>query len=257
MKIENFYKWVIALAMIVGALPFVNNARAYAGEHVGLTYGFSARMQNAYLWRGIRNGGLNMQIDANVGYGGLYADMWWNIGATDWAFTKFQPEVDLSVGFNRWGLNVYLLYIYNFNTGFFDGRNYVGKGNRLEFNFRYTPSQRVPIGIVWATRIAASDGYRNAKGKVKRAYSSYAEVNYTQSLPYGLSIGAAVGLTPWRSCYTSYERNFALNNIDLRLRKDWTVHERLGMMVMAQMAVNPYFHKDVIHLNAALGIYLK
>jgi hypothetical protein len=248
---------VITLALCVGVLPFFNIARTYASEKVGLTYGVSATVQNAYIWRGLRAGGMNMQIDANVGYGGLYADMWWNLGATDWSFTKFQPEVDLTVGFNRWGLNVYLLYIHNFNCGLFDGGNYVDKGNRLELNARYTVSKTVPLTFVWATRVAASDGYTNAAGKTARAYSSYAEINYNQPLPYGLSIYTAVGITPWRSCYTGYEKNFAVNNVEMRLRKDWTVHKHLGMMLMGQICVNPYAHKEVINANLALGIYLK
>ena len=243
--------------MIVGALPFVNNARAYAGERVGLTYGASATVQSAYIWRGLRVGGMNVQLDANVGYGGLYGRMWWNLGASDWSFTKFQPELDLIAGFNRWGLNLYMVYIYNFNTGFFDGRNYVGKGNRLELNLRYTVSSVFPMTFVWATRVAASDGYINASGNTARAYSSYAEINYNQALPYGMSIYAAVGITPWRSCYTGYERNFAVNNVDIRFRKDWTVHKRVGMMVMGQLCVNPYAHKQVVNVNIAYGVYLK
>ena len=108
------FRKVIALALCVGALPFVFYARAYASEStritglwdeykqpVGFTYGAQARIQTTYLWRGIYAGGANIQGSANVGYGGLYADMWWNIGVTDWTFKTFEPEVDLSIGFKR------------------------------------------------------------------------------------------------------------------------------------------------------------
>ena len=121
------FRKVIALALCVGALPFVFYARAYASEEtrvesqesrvegfwdeykqpVGFTYGAQARIQTTYLWRGIYAGGANVQGSANVGYGGLYADMWWNIGVTDWGFKTFQPEVDLTIGFRRWGLDIY------------------------------------------------------------------------------------------------------------------------------------------------------
>ncbi len=122
----------MALTLLcVGALPFVKNAGAYAQDDqwrwlddphqkVGLTYGVSQTVQSAYLWRGLYAGGPNTQIDANVGYGGAYIDMWWNLGATDIMFRHFQPEVDISVGFKRWGLNIFMLHIHKFNCGFFD-----------------------------------------------------------------------------------------------------------------------------------------
>ena len=238
---------------------------------VGFTYNAQARIQPTYIWRALYAGGANIQASANVGYGGLYLDMWWNIGVTDWTFKTFQPEVDFSLGFARWGLDIYLLYIHNFNTGFFDFHNYPGKGNRLELNVCYTVSSKLPLGIRWATRVAASDGYLNAAGDTVMAYSSYAEINYTQRFPYGLSLYGAVGLTPWRSVYTLYRYDFGVTNIDLRLRKDWTVAEHCGLMLQGQLCINPTllaadkstaeWHpynpgNQAINANITFGIYL-
>lgn len=277
----KFLKRVIALAFVVGALPFFPFAHTYAEEskwlddyhqHVGLTYNAQAKIQTAYLWRGLYAGGANIQASANVGYGGLYFDMWWNIGVTDWRFKTFQPEVDFSLGFSRWGLDIYLLYIYNFNCGFFDFGNYPDKGNRLELDVRYTISSKLPLSFLWATRVAASDGYLNNLGDTVRAWSSYAEISYTQKLPFGLSLYGAFGITPWRSCYTGYQRNFAVQNIEVRLRKDWTVAERCGLMLQGQLCFNPsalaannvtaewhpYYPGDqAINANVTLGVYLK
>ena len=276
-------KKVIALAFFVGALPFLYCASAHAQEEarskwlddykapVGFTYNAQARIQPTYIWRALYAGGANIQASANVGYGGLYLDMWWNIGVTDWTFKTFQPEVDFSLGFARWGLDIYLLYIHNFNTGFFDFHNYPGKGNRLELNVCYTVSSKLPLGIRWATRVAASDGYLNAAGDTVMAYSSYAEINYTQRFPYGLSLYGAVGLTPWRSVYTLYRYDFGVTNIDLRLRKDWTVAEHCGLMLQGQLCINPTllaadkstaeWHpynpgNQAINANITFGIYL-
>lgn len=277
-------KRVIALALFAGALPFLYCAGAYAGEKetnqwlddyskpVGLTYNAQAKVQAAYLWRALYSGAMNMQASANVGYGGLYLDMWWNIGTKDWSFKTFQPEVDFSLGFARWGLNVYLLYVYNFNTGFFDFHNYAGKGNRLELNARYTVSSKIPLTIVWATRVAASDGYINAAGETAFAYSSYAEINYTQALPYDLSLYGAVGITPWRSVYTHYEAGWGVVNVELRLRKDWSLSKHCGMMLQGQLTISPYalaadkssaeWHpknpgNQAINANLGIGVYLK
>ena len=277
-------KRVIALALCVGVLPFLYCARAYAEEksenkwlddyskHIGFTYDAKAVLNAAYLWRGQYSGAANIQCDASVGYGGLYANMWWNIGVTDWTFRTFQPEVDISLGFNRWGVNVYLLYVHNFNCGFFDFANYADKGNRLELNARYTVSSKLPLSILWGTRFSAADGYIDENGKLKQAYSSYLEISYTQALPYDLSLRGAVGMTPWKSRYTSYRGSCAVVNIDLSLRKDWSLSEHCGLFLKGVLMINPYYlwedkrsaewhpkHPGTqsVNLNIALAVYLK
>lgn len=252
--------------LCIGALPFLSGAGAYAGESEAgtkekgqgtkeLTYNAQARVQSAYLWRGLYCGAFNVQASANVGYYGVYADLWWNIGTRDWSFRRFQPEVDISIGFNRWGLNVFALYIHNFNCGFFDFGNYADKGNRLELNAKYTISEKIPLTFSWATRVAAADCYLNAAGDIVRAYSSYAEISYTQALRDGWSVFGAIGVTPWKGCYNP--KGAALQNIEVRLRKDWEIAERCGLMVQGQMAVSPMQAINVININATLGIYLK
>ena len=82
-------KKVITLALCVGVLPFLFNARACAQETetdseqqpkenrwfddyskpVGFTYDGKAVLQTAYLWRGQYSGAANIQLDASVGYG--------------------------------------------------------------------------------------------------------------------------------------------------------------------------------------------
>lgn len=260
-KIDNRkskIKKVIALAILVGALPFVFCTHAYAEEQansqeptaksqwlddytkpVGFTYGAKATLQTAYLWRGLYSGAMNVQAEANVGYGGLYLNMWWNVGTRDWTFKTFQPEVDFSLGFNRWGLNVYLLYIHNFNCGFFDFANYADKGNRLEINARYTISSKIPLAIHWGTRVSAADGYINDKGELQRAWSSYLQISYTQALPYDMSLYGAVGISPWKSVYSHFEGDFVVNNVELALTKDWSVSKHCGMALFGKLVVNP------------------
>ena len=251
------FRKVIALALCVGALPFVFNTQAYAGEEtrvesqesivegfwdeykrpVGFTYGAQARIQTTYLWRGIYAGGANVQGSANVGYGGLYADMWWNIGVTDWGFKTFQPEVDLTIGFRRWGLDIYLLYIHNFKHGFFDLGYYDSGRNALELGVRWTVSNKLPLSILWATRFTNADSYVMA-GDTIHAYSSYAEISYTHNFAYGLSLYGA----------------------------------RCGLMLQGQLGINPsalaadnttaqWKPKDpgsqAVNANIAFGVYLK
>lgn len=285
-KRANLFPSVITLVLCIGVLPFSfpasaqaqeaqeHNAAYYFDEYkepVGFTYGAKVVLNANYLWRGLYCGALNIQPSANVGYGGLYLDMWWNIGVPDWKFNAFQPELDLSLGFARWGLDIYVLYIHNFNCGFFDFNNYADRGNRLEINACYTVSSKLPLCIRWGTRIAASDGYLNDNGELVRAYSSYAEISYTHHFPYDISLYGAVGITPWRSCYTNYERDFAVQNIDIRLRKDWTVAEHCGLMLQGEVAINPSAlaadkstlawkpldpGRQAVNANIAFGVYL-
>lgn len=124
----------------------------------------------------------------------------------------------------------------------------------------------------WLDDYNTPDGYVNAAGDTIMAYSSYAEISYTQALPYGLSLYGAFGITPWRSCYTQYELGFAVQNIEVRMRKDWSLHKRLGLMLQGVFTCSPSmmaadkttteWHpkspgRQAINANLALGISLK
>lgn len=282
--------------LCIEALPFVNIAHAQEiaqesaqevtqeeqnkwlddySRPVRFTYGAQATLNAAYIWRGIYAGGPNIQVSANVGFAGLYAEVWSNIGADSWAFKRFQPELDVSLGFRRWGINAGILLVHNFNCGFFDFGNYStgdGIGNRLEISGRFTVSSKLPLSFYWATRVSAADSYINDAGVPVRAWSSYAEVSYTQKLPYGLSLYGGVGFTPWRSCYTRYERGFAVTNIDVRLRKNWELNKYFGLLLFGQVTINPdaiAADKSSIHwqtekpseqsinFNVGCGVYLR
>ena len=299
LRFNALYKSV-ALVCIIRVLPFLYCAQAHAEEGeiipssaeaappattggrsgwlddysqpVGLTYSAQATVNTCYLWRGLCLGGLNIQPSASVGYGGLYVDMWWNIGSYGWTFPGFQKEVDLTFGFARWGLDVSALFVHNFNSGFFDFANYADHGNSLEVRLRYTVSSKLPLSFLWATRVTAADGYYNSNGDLCRAYSTYAELSYRQPLPFGLSVYGALGITPWRSIYTYYRRGFAVQNIEVRLRKDWSLHERCGLMLQGSLSINPSAlaadkksyqwdftnpMEQSVNANLAVGVYLK
>lgn len=289
----SYIQKVVALVVLIGALPFLNNASASArkGEEesqesrvesrwlddysqpVGFTYSAQATLNAAYLWRGLYVGAANLQASASVGYGGLYADLWWNIGTTDWRFNTFQPEMDITIGFNRWGLNAYALLVHNFNCGLFDFSNRVGRGgNSFEVGLRYTVSSKLPLSILWSTRLSATDGYISTQGDTIRAYSTYAEISYTHPLPHGLSLYGAIGITPWKSVYTGYQRDFAVQNIEIRLRKDWDLSKHCGLKLQGALSINPsalaadkttaQWHpytpdNQSINANICAGIYLK
>lgn len=236
-------------------------------RRIGLTCSADASIVANYIWRGQYVGGLSLQASARVNYEGLFADMWWNVGATDWVFSGFNPEVDIAIGFDRWGLQLYWLHMHYFDgTPFFRYTNAAPgqPGNTSELRARYTLSSKIPLSILWCTRLAGRDGYIDAKGVLQRAWSSYLEIKYTFALPYQMGLTTAVGMTPWRSLYTGFEGDFAIVNIDVALSKQWQIKQcvlNLGGEVMFNpWRVNKeYIFWDVRHpgqqrLNANLTL---
>lgn len=223
-------------------------------QKVGLMYGFNADVVSNYIWRGFYVSGFGLQTEAMVGYGGFYVDMWWNVTANDWTFTGINPEVDLSIGFSRWGLNVYFIQMYYFDhyadgsmSRFFDYGNHApsweeggGGGTTSEWRISYRVSDNLPLSILLCTRTFGRDGYINDKGELKRAYSSYIELGYDFKLPYDLCLAARLGMTPWTSFYTKFQGKFAVCNISANLSWNYDLSKYWAVRPFAHIMINPY-----------------
>jgi len=228
-------------------------------KHVGLTYTVGADVVSNYIWRGIQVAGLGVQPDLAVGYGGAYLDVWASMNATDWTFqtpsvatgNAFYPELDVSIGFCRWGLDVKYMAMYYFT----------GWGNYTqEWRVKYRVSNKLPLHVMWCTRTWGKDGYILDKagnlvfpGKyiempqnqqdsctINRAYSSYIELGYEFALPYEMTLFANLGMTPWKSFYTLYQGEFAVVNMHLKLQRSWELSKHCLMNVFGELMINPY-----------------
>jgi len=225
---------VLRIGALLACLYACVGAQARDSVKVGLTYTVGADVVGNYIWRGIQVAGLGVQPDLSVGYGGAYIDLWGSVSATDWMFRKFYPEVDVSIGFNRWGLDVKYMAMYYF-TGW---ENYT-----QEWRAKYRISDKLPLHIMWCTRTFGRDYYNvneNENVNKKRAYSSYLEVGYEFRLPYEMTLFANLGMTPWKSFYTGYQGGFAVVCIDAKLQRSWELSQRCYMNVFAQVMLNPY-----------------
>lgn len=213
----------------------------------------SAAINSNYIWRGLYCGGLSLQADATVSYAGIFANMWWNVGATDWTFQHLNPEVDLSIGFSRWGLSVYYIHIYYFDhyadgtrSRFFDMHNYVpgGGGTTGEWRIAYRISDKIPFSMLLATRTFGRDGYIDQQGNLRRAYSTYIELGYDFTWGKNWLLATRLGMTPAKSLYTAYQGNFAICHIGLNLRKTWnfSTSSKLSpnLTAFANLMLNPY-----------------
>lgn len=202
------------------------------------TFSWSANalVTSNYIWRGLYVGGPSVQLDATVSYAGVFANVWWNIGATDWTFNALNPEVDVTIGFSRWGLSVYYLHMYYFDryangemSRYFDFNNHAKGGTTGEWRVAYTrpvyTNKRgwtTSVNGLCAFRTFGRDGYYDdATGELRRAYSTYIEVGVDQTFGQGWSLAARLGITPAKSMYTGYQGDFAVTLVGLKLNKSW------------------------------------
>ena len=211
-----------------------------------LEWSAGATMTSNYIWRGLYCGGPSLQVDATIGYAGLYANMWWNVGATDWTFSAFNPELDLMIGFSRWGLNINYLYCFYFDrypdgtpTRFFDFKNHPrgGGGTTGEWRISYRMSDKIPLSCLVAFRTFGRDGYI-VDGELKRAYSTYIELGYDFALGENWQLDARLGFTPAKSLYTRYQGDFAVTLIGMKLKKTWKINSEKGR----GPAINAFAH---------------
>ena len=206
------YKRIIGIVLLVACmvLPLRAQVQESAKESDAkpadikeslFSWSASALVTSNYIWRGLYVGGPSVQLDATVSYAGVFANVWWNIGASDWTFRSLNPEVDVAIGFSRWGLSVYYLHCFYFDrytdggmSRFFDFRNNKQGGTTGEWRVIYNrpvyTNKRgwtTSVNGLCAVRTFSRDGYYvEAKGEEasmlegekvwKRAYSTYIEV---------------------------------------------------------------------------------
>ena len=237
------------------ALVAVMPARAY--EFPGFEWEVGADITSAYLWRGIKLGGLAFQPDVSIGYGGLKLEGWANISPVDNTFKELAPELDLTLSYTIAGFTIGVNHQYYFDgSRFIDyrtpvladyeaenyGKNYAGNETEVFAQFALGDVvEKVPLTVMWSTYVGGDDWiplYEDATDPekltgLKRAYSSYLEFTYDAELPLGFTLSPTIGMTPWKSMYNYYEGNFSVNNISLKLNWELEVGDHFALDVYA------------------------
>lgn len=247
---------ILALALVgVSAFPYQVHAEDKEDtqkKELGITFEVGADLVSSYLWRGQNLGGISIQPSATFGWKGLYLSGWANIGSDNWTFENLNPELDVTIGYDNFGLQVDLTHLYYFNN-----EAYFQKGGfkvvpddttststmEAHIGFRFGDLvEKVPLRVDWYTTIFGNDYNPITQ---KRAWSTYIEVGYDFNLPLGLVLGASVGITPWLGYYSNYQevwtnaKTVAINNINLRLERDLELkHIFLG--VWGEVMLNCY-----------------
>ena len=256
------------LSFVAGVMLSLLTLSAQAQDFRWSTH---AELDANYVWRGLYCGGLSLQAEAEVSYYGFFLNSWWNVGATDWewgrkdatgkALTGFNPEVDMSLGYRYKGLTLMFMHMYYFDTyadgsrsRYFDFGNHErgGGGITTEWRVIYRISDRVPLRLMWCTRTFGRDGYMY-QGVLKRAYSTYIEARYDQPLPCDVTLTGVIGLTPWKSMYTGFEKNFAVVNLQVGVSKAWKLSDHCSMDIGGAFVFNPASMQPLWNISAGVS----
>ncbi len=262
--------------VLVSLLAMVVTTVAVAQEKsIEFAYEAGAELTSAYLWRGQYNGGLSFQPEALVGFDTEHTSFrigaWASLGASDWKFrkatsddqagTEFYPEVDIEASFTFYGLTLGATHYYYGDGNFFNWKhdldeiNADGSQTEVQIGYNFADLLDFPLYINWYTMVAGADideKETETEGEVdlKRAYSSYIELGYDFSLPYEITLGLQVGMTPWKSFYTDYEGGFAVNNVSARIEKPWSIGDICEISLFAQGSINTYkMTKDNVFIS--------
>ena len=277
---------ILALTLIgVSAFSLKASAEETKEKESAFFYEVGADVVSAYLWRGQNLGGLSLQPSVTLGWNGLYLCTWANIGADNWKFQKLNPELDITIGYDNYGVQLDLTHLYYF----YGDKYFKGLGDA---NNEYSSStmelhaginigewvEKVPLSIDWYTTVLGYDPIFNNQGEIevnengnaKRAYSTYIQVGYDITLPLDIILGIKVGFTPWKGMYSDYEevwkngQTIGINNIQLRAEREFEL-KGICLNVWGEAMFNCYgVTKDNIiktfgeassqKLNACIGV---
>ena len=240
---------VLALALIgVGAFSY--QAKAEEGTK-GISLEVGADVVSGYLWRGYNLGGLSIQPSITFGWNGLYLCGWANIGADSWRFEELSPELDITIGYDNYGVALDLTHLYYFGgdkyfKGLDNPQNLSASTMELHAGFHLGDLvEKVPLSIDWYTTMLGYDPIVDSEGNVKRAYSTYIQLGYDIYLPLDIVLGLKVGFTPWKGMYSDYEdvwtngRTVGFNNLQLRAEREFELG-KLYINVWGEAMFNCY-----------------
>ena len=274
---------ILALTLIgVSAFSF----KSYAEEkESNFSFEVGADVVSNYLWRGQNLGGLSIQPSVTLGWKGIYISGWGNIGADNWKFNYLNPELDVTIGYDNYGLKLDLTHLYYF----YGDKYFKGLGDA---NNEYSAStievhagidvgewaSIVPLTVDWYTTVLGYDPVLdengnvvlNENGNAKRAYSTYIELGYDITLPLEIVLGIKVGFTPWKGMFTDYAevwkngQTVGINNLQLRAEREFELGG-IYLNVWGEAMFNCYgVNKDNIiktfgeassqKLNACIGV---
>lgn len=274
---------ILALTLIgVSAFSFEVSAEE---KESNFTYEIGADVVSSYLWRGQNLGGLSIQPSVTLDWKGIYICGWANIGADNWKFQELNPELDITIGYDNYGVKLDLTHFYYFyGDKYFKGLedpNNQFSSSTMELHAGLDVgewTEIVPLTLDWYTTVLGYDPVFdendklviNENGNAKRAFSTYIELGYDITLPLDIILGLKVGFTPWKGMFTEYKevwnsgQTVGLNNLQLRAEREFEL-KRVCFNIWGEVMFNCYgvTKNNIINifgegatqkLNAGLGV---
>jgi hypothetical protein len=208
-----------------------------------------------YLWRGVRYYGDKVAFQATVDYAitdKLSVGVWGTTNFSnaadaynefDWSITyQINPIISAMVSDYYWPATK--------NNPDWESSSYFdyseGSAQTLDFTLMFDFSEKgVPIDFQWSTIFGGNDYKYDENGNRSRAYSSYAELGYTQSFEkIGVAVrpfaGAAVINGGYYGTDANGEAGFTFTNVGLTVSKDIKISENYSLPVFVGYTNNDY-----------------
>lgn len=213
-----------------------------------------------YLWRGLKYNADKVAFQPYVNYDitdklafGLWATTNFSEDADaynefDWSVSyQISPVVQLVVSDYYWPSTkkAYAEDNANSRANYFDYSE--GSAQSLDFSILLDFSDKgVPLDLQWNTLFGGNDYKYNENGDpAGRAYSSYAEVGYTQTFKkIGIDVRPFVGATVINGGYYGTDANgkagFTFNNVGINIAKEIQISKNYTVPVFVRYTFNEY-----------------
>ncbi len=158
-----------------------------------------ANIASNYLWRGYDQSYSGKMFDPSIqpsvtfGLGAFYLDLWLNVSP----MSQYQ-EFDMTLGFDYKNLSITVYDVWcGVGKDFWQNDFLDGSNHNLTATIDYTFFDR--LRLHWGTTfIHSADWLYNEDGsRMRRAFSSYFEVAYTQPVKDLFDISFTAGASPW------------------------------------------------------------
>ena len=215
--------------------------------HIGLD------VQTKYMWRGMEmmpeESAPVLFPCVNYQWNGLYA---YAMGG--YAVNGKYAEVDLGISYTYKGFTFALNdYYYPTNNGKDD--EYIGgdhNGHWLEACVTYAP-ENIPIWVTASSFFCGDDDkYEEEDSEMKQAYSTYIEIGTYYDFLDNNRVAIAMGVTPGKSCYNGYSKDFSVCNLDLKYTYSLKFKSGWSLPLSAEYIYNPVYDKS--YMNFIMNI---
>ena len=210
----------------------------------------SIEAYTAYMWRGSKQCNANVTPCLSLEWGGITLQSYGFL-SFDGTYKEIDWDLSYSIGAFSFHLADYYAYLSTYTTP----ENYFcfkkGKSNHIQEAIICYEPQKLPFAIRWFTFLNG-DWIPNADGTPgRRSFSSYLEAELYHDFAPNSRLSLIGGASVLKGSFTSYTKNFAVINTELRYRHSFSAGP-IKIPLQISYIINPYMRTS--WLNAGTGI---